>query len=112
MNIKVLNKHHFKCEPVGSFYIGRGSPLGNPYPVKQYGREACIALYTVWLKQQIDARNEPVIAALEAIGAEVMQTGEAKLLCFCKPLHCHGDHIATVVMNVINAMQAQIDALA
>jgi len=103
--ITVLNKHHFKCEPVNAIYIGRGSPLGNPFPVKDYGRAECIQMYIVWLNEQIKARNEPVISALEAIGQQVLDTGEAQLLCFCKPLHCHGDHIAELVMKHIR-MQA------
>lgn len=99
--IEILNKHHLKeCDPT-HIYIGRGSPLGNPYPVKEYSRETAIALYGPWLKRQLFDKNEAVIDALDDIANRVMAGETVKLLCFCKPLHCHGDVIKKLVCEAI-----------
>lgn len=99
--ITILNKHHFKCEPVDAIYIGRGSALGNPYPVNEYGRDNCIEMYKVWLDDQIKTGNEHVIDALDHIANKVIRRENVKLLCFCKPKACHGDVIKKAILDKI-----------
>ena len=70
--------------------IGRPSPLGNPFVIGRDGTRAeVIAKYRVWLWAQIKARGK----AYEALVAlkERSRTEEITLLCYCKPLACHGD---------------------
>jgi len=67
-------------------YIGRGTPLGNPYTVKEHGEKA-LDLYRRWLWKKIQQRDPDVIAALDSI-----QQG-THLVCSCKPRPCHGDII-------------------
>lgn len=65
-------------------YIGRGSSFGNPFPLSSYSREESIAKYEKYFKEKlknIDFRDE------------VLQLQGKTLVCFCKPLACHGDVI-------------------
>ena len=102
-SITIINKYH--CDDPDSFYIGRGSPLGNPYTVKQYGRDRAIALYGPWLEEQIAKGNGTVIDALDEIANKLLRTGEAKLKCFCAPKPCHGHIIKDLVIKTIKEMQ-------
>ena len=52
-------------------YIGRPSPLGNPFTAKQHGMgqrvesvEQSIAMFENWLNQRIEANDPSVIAEL------------------------------------------------
>ena len=98
MQITVVNKHHKQ----DGEYIGRGSPLGNPWPRQGLDtREIVIARYKVYLRQQIENGNQEVINELERLGNIAITTGKLNLQCFCSPLPCHGDFIKEVLENAI-----------
>src|SRR3954467_7814548 len=82
----VVNRHHYhgKALPAPFVYIGRGTPLGNPYTKQDHGADA-VRLYEIDLRQRIEDRDPEVLAALNAI------TPEHHLGCSCKPAPCHGD---------------------
>lgn len=107
--ITILNKHQLKCEPVDAIYIGRGSPLGNPFPVKYFGLGTCIEMYKEWLTDRIRAQTPEVIDELDRIAFNVIDKGQATLLCFCKPNACHGDYIAEVVLDKVKEYRARIE---
>jgi hypothetical protein len=75
---------HIKDTPPGYknntdyVYIGRGSKWGNPYHVRM-GRSECIAAYRKHLLSRPD-----LMGALHELKGKT-------LVCFCKPLDCHGD---------------------
>lgn len=99
MKITVVNKHR---KEVGE-YIGRGSPLGNPWPIRGFDtREIVIARYRVYLRQQIENGNISVISELERLGNIAITTGKLNIQCFCSPLPCHGDVIKEVLESAIN----------
>jgi hypothetical protein len=100
--ITVLNKD--VCNDPDAFYIGRGSPLGNPFTVAQYGREMAILQYEEWLDQQIKNEDPAILEALDEIMNQVINTGHADLKCFCKPKACHGDVIRALVLKTIAEM--------
>lgn len=63
----------------GDIYIGRGSPWGNPYKMKNGSdgeRERVIELYAQYTIPTLDI--EPLLKA-------------KRLGCYCKPKSCHGD---------------------
>ncbi len=93
MAIHVVNKKQFKGEGI---YIGRPSVLGNPFAIGRDGdREEVIARYRAWLWDQVAARNE-VFAELVKIKG-MAERGEVYLVCWCKPLACHGDVVKACV---------------
>jgi len=83
----VVNRHHFhgKRLPEPFVYIGRGSPLGNPFTVAEHGAESALALYRRWLWDRIRASDRRVLEALRRI------TPRHHLVCSCAPRPCHGD---------------------
>ena len=98
LKIDVVNKHHGKTGE----YIGRGSPLGNPFPItKELPRDEAIAKYEIWLNEQIQEQNPVVLRELERIGAMALN-GSLVLQCFCSPLPCHGHVIKKVIHKAIS----------
>lgn len=97
--IRVTNKFH--CDDPKAIYIGRGSPLGNPYTVEQYGRDEAIARYATWLNDRIRDQTPSVINALDQIVYASLEPGGVKLKCFCTPKRCHGDVIAALVLKTV-----------
>lgn len=88
--IIIVNKHHNKSGE----YIGRGSPLGNPFVIGQHGtREQVIAKYRQWLQEQIDKKNPVVLDELNRLGNKAIDDKGLALQCFCYPKPCHGEVI-------------------
>lgn len=88
--IIIVNKHHGKSGE----YIGRGSPLGNPFVIGKDGtREQVIARYSVWLTEQIDKGNPVVLDELNRLGNKAIDEKGLALQCFCYPKPCHGEII-------------------
>ncbi len=82
----VVNRHWYKGKalPPEARYIGRRTPLGNPYTVAEHG-SAAMDLYRTWLWDKIRQKDAAVCAEMRAI------TPETLLVCSCKPRPCHGD---------------------
>lgn len=96
--ISIVNKHHGKSGE----YIGRGSPLGNPFPIgEKYTRQQAIAKYAVWLRQQIDDGNLTVLTELNRLGNKAIDENRLTLQCFCYPKPCHGDVIKRIISKAI-----------
>lgn len=88
--ISIVNKHHGKSGE----YIGRGSPLGNPFVIGKDGsREQVIAKYRVWLNEQIMRKNPVVLDELNRLGNKAIDEKGLALQCFCYPKPCHGEVI-------------------
>lgn len=88
--IIIVNKHHGKSGE----YIGRGSPLGNPFVIGKDGsREQVIAKYRVWLNEQIMGKNPVVLDELNRLGNKAIDEKGLALQCFCYPKPCHGEII-------------------
>lgn len=86
--LEILNKHHFKEEVPDSVYIGRGSPFGNPFPLADLrkDRDLCFELYKSFFLSQL-ANSSTYAKAVYNLN------DNDRLVCFCKPLLCHGDFI-------------------
>ena len=100
LTITVVNKHH----GAQGEYIGRGSPLGNPFPIdnaKGLTREVVIKNYEEWLQRQIHHKVPRVIDELQRLGDLVLQ-GPVCFQCFCAPQPCHGDVIKRVLFDAIS----------
>lgn len=103
--ITVVNKYiHTPTD--NDFYIGRGSPLGNPFKIGEQSiakhphvltREDVIAEYKPYIRNQIDRENQAVLGALNLIGHKCLDGQDVNLVCFCKPRECHGDVIKSII---------------
>jgi hypothetical protein len=91
--IRIENKKTYRGEGV---YIGRPSPLGNPFKIGEHGtREEVIQCYRAWLWQQIKLQGV-VYQELERLAARA-KNEDLVLICWCKPANCHGDVIKSAV---------------
>jgi hypothetical protein len=99
--ITIANKHRLFCVGEDDFHIGRGSPLGNPYPITStISRDEVIARYETWLKDAIKANDIKVLNELTNIAVKVMQADtNVRLICFCAPKRCHGEIIKQTVLD-------------
>lgn len=108
ITIEVINSHHLKGRKEGE-YIGRGSPLGNPYShqegttalYKVASREEAIEKYRIWLEDQIVKENQEIINELERLTDLALYEGKLLLRCFCAPAPCHGDVIKDTIEGLI-----------
>jgi hypothetical protein len=107
--IHVVSK--YKHKPTDNdFYIGRGSPLGNPYTsIKdrktkaEYvcdSRDESIERYEIYINEQIKNKNKDICSVLNNIYLKAL-TGDVYLVCFCHPKSCHGDIIKKIVEEKI-----------
>jgi hypothetical protein len=99
IKITVVNKHHKQSGE----YIGRGSPLGNPFSINNataMTRPVVIKLYHGWLLKKIFDKDPTVCNELNRL-VDLAQQGELKLQCFCAPLPCHGDVIKQVLLEAM-----------
>lgn len=102
--IKVVNKHWHKSTP-DDLYIGRGSPLGNPFThldskfpgvIKVSSREEAIWKYDEWLHKAL--MNDAVVnASFKHIFYSQLNGKNVNLVCYCSPACCHGDVIKKLV---------------
>ena len=91
--MRVVNKKYF----VGhGEYIGRPSALGNPFVIGRDGnRDEVIAKYRVWLWGEIKKRGAVYNELLRLAKLDI--DGEVTLVCYCKPVPCHGDVIIKAI---------------
>ena len=103
--IRVLNK---RFGHTGE-YIGRPSPLGNPFPLRQESdRDLVISKYGRWLKEKIESdEDNPQKQEIRRLAKILVDTGNLDLVCWCKPKRCHGDVIANVVKRVVERQKRE-----
>ena len=97
--IKIVNKHWHKPTR-NDVYIGRGSPLGNPYShmdgtkaeVRVATREQAIEKYRTWF-EHARMNSVEVHGLLERMVAAHLAGIDINLVCYCAPKPCHGDVI-------------------
>ena len=91
--IRIVNRRNYKGPGI---YIGRPSPLGNPFIIGRDGdREEVIRKYRDFLNTAIHD-DERIKAELEKL-EELNKKGDVILICWCAPSKCHGDIIKEIL---------------
>lgn len=91
--IKVVNKYR---EP-NHVYCGRGSALGNPFPMNnEKDRDDVCDKYEEYFNKQIEVGNVAMLSQLKLIEDKAM-VGDVNLGCFCAPKRCHCDTIKAYI---------------
>jgi hypothetical protein len=84
-----------KGQGLKGIYIGRPTPLGNPFRLeKEDQREQVVAQYATWLREELKRGNQEVTLALNELYRRLKRQGSVTLICFCAPKRCHGEIIA------------------
>lgn len=86
-------------------YVGRGTPLGNPYShqegasaeFKVRTREEAVQKYHAYLLKKIKERDINILKELAEIWRMSREPEGVVLVCSCKPLLCHIDVIKSIV---------------
>lgn len=82
--MRIVNRRN--C--VSGTYVGRPTPLGNPFRIGQDGtRLQVIQKYRRWLYERIMAGDRTVLDALAQL------TEDSVLVCSCVPEPCHAEVI-------------------
>ena len=109
-HITVVNR--YKNMDGDGVFIGRPSPLGNPfshqenasiYCTKVATREEAVARYAEWLDEKIVSRDPDVIRELNRL-LWMAREGPIKLVCYCAPKSCHGDVIRERLFTRLSSM--------
>jgi len=91
--IRIVNKRNYTGLGI---YIGRPSPLGNPFVIGRDGdREEVIRKYRDFLEIAIH-NDERIKAEFERL-EELNKKGDVILICWCAPSKCHGDVIKEII---------------
>jgi len=94
--INVLNKH---TKGVSGSYVGRGTPLGNPFRAKnETDRERVIVLYRQWLWDRMREKGSPAAKMLDGLTKTYIRTGKLNLVCWCAPKKCHAEIIRAAIL--------------
>lgn len=82
-------------------YIGRPSPLGNPFKIPLDGnREEVIKKYREWLEKEIEKTYANSRARRALFDLYILaKTTNIELECWCAPQACHGDVIKEFIEN-------------
>jgi len=114
--IKIVNKKRYTGY---GEYIGRPSPLGNPYShvpsstLAQYRvatRDEAVYRYCEWLPKQLVGNTSQAREINRLIDLYITES-ELTLICWCKPKKCHGDSIAETIYNSIKLRYPDIKIL-
>lgn len=113
--ITVKNKYTSKKDN-NDIYIGRGSPLGNPFchleientkaEFKCETREDAINNFEKYINEKIKLKDSLICNELNKIYL-MAKKQDVNLVCFCKPKSCHGD----VIKKIIEKELYKIDKL-
>ena len=100
--IAVVNKR----DGVPGEYIGRPSPLGNPFSHLKHSkfktepcktRDEAIEKYRGWIMQKLQDGDLFVSGELRRLHEILAKEGRLTLVCWCRPSACHGDIISEIL---------------
>ena len=104
--IKVLSKRFSLSQPLprtARVYVGRPTPLGNPFVVGPDGNlEQVLDKYAKWLQAKLTTKNQT--SAMFNRLLALSKTSNLELVCWCAPdvglttadiTYCHGQIVAS-----------------
>ena len=110
VHIRVVNTRTASREEIrASAYVGRGSPLGNPFKVKPWGpydRGSTIPMYRFWLRERLAGRDRDVCSTMNDLYVrarhEARSGGTLLLRCHRFPNPCHADVVREFLLEAID----------
>ena len=89
-------------------YIGRPSPLGNPFVVGRDGtREEVIGKFRRYVWTEIQSEKGPVVEAINGLTERAMKGEAIVLRCWCTPLACHGEVIVQCIAWAVRELMKE-----
>lgn len=111
MIIVVNKKNHVSTE--NDIFIGRGSPLGNPYTSLPVGvetkaefrcesREESLRKFNEYIQDKIKNKDKTICNELNRIWSIVKSGKPVNLVCYCVPQPCHGNIIKKIIESKLD----------
>ncbi len=99
--INIVNKRYWNGENNElTVYVGRPSPLGNPYIMRDENqRGLVIAMYETWLRKQL-LQDTPQKKEMQRLVDLYVKWHTLTLVCWCAPKRCHAEVIAKIVEEI------------
>src|SRR4051812_4691155 len=89
-----------KRQGVRGVYVGRPSPLDNPFSMhSETDRATVIRAYEHWLREQLRDEQSATNRAIRTL-AERARHHDLCLICWCAPLPCHADAIKHIIEEI------------
>ena len=87
----------------GAQYIGRGSPLGNPFVISIHGNrmEVC-QKYKTWFYREIRIEEPILMTELQRLLKILIEKKTITLGCFCSPKQCHGETVKEYLLSKLS----------
>lgn len=83
-------------------YVGRPSPLGNPYPLAgEASRNRVCDRYQTWFDTQVASRSPEVVSELGRLEHILRERKVLLLCCWCSPKRCHARSIADYLIEKV-----------
>lgn len=105
-NVHVVNKHTHKPEDC-DVYIGRPSPLGNPFNLRpdiddpKVRRDEACDRFENGIGAHLNSTDGAAARDyLNHIRSVYLQHGKVNLVCYCAPRRCHGDTIKKLLLGL------------
>ena len=113
-SITVVRKGTPTAPGATRIYVGRGSPLGNPFthrdgtsaPTKVGTREEAVTSFEAYLKEKLAQGDERIRKALNQIALAAKSGQQVELECYCAPHACHADVLAQLIAERLNKRPA------
>lgn len=90
----------------GSHYVGRPTPLGNPFPATDKSlaaRNIACDRYHEWFYAKVKSGDEAVLNELRILYRKA-RDGDLMLRCYCAPLRCHSQTIKDFLDGYLNSI--------
>jgi len=97
---------HVVKKPTHGEYIGRGSPLGNPFHLGHDGdRDQVVDAFDHYIHTILNDHTHPqrpqITKELNRLLDIARRKGHVNLQCFCAPKRCHGDVIKEILDELL-----------
>ena len=100
VQIYVVNGKNY--DGVGE-YIGRGTPLGNPFKITStQDRITSLHRYQKYILNALKLRAPHQKDEIMRLLKILIHQGKLTLVCHCAPLPCHGDIIKSILEKMIH----------
>ena len=95
--------------PPGAEYVGRPSPLGNPWPIgRGLDRTQAIAAYRRWLFDQWNDATSDAWLELLRLRGKLIRDGSLVLACWCTPLPCHAEVVREALLRLTGSLRVLV----
>lgn len=88
-------------QPIDFFeniYVGRGSPLGNPFPVDaNNSRDSACDKFSEYIDSEMQNEYSKVYLEIHRIKKLIYEDKDINLQCFCVPYRCHAESIKRIL---------------